>query len=814
MGKPCTTWLVSCLLSLLSIPIVGCGGGSITAKTAESTAPANPAPVASTPSITWNTPAAIQYGAALSDAELNATASVPGNFAYSPAAGTVLEAGSQKLTVTFTPSDTVTYNTVTSNVQLTVTQATPAITWGPLSPIPQGIALSAAQLNATANIPGTLSYSPALGAVLSAGTQQLTATFTPADTTDYKVVKAHGSLTVTAPAPNAPAITWNTPATIQYGTALSSIQLDATASVPGTFSYSPAAGALLQAGSQKLTAIFTPADATNYSAVTSTVQLTVTQAASVITWPALSPIHQGAALTGGQLNATANVPGTFSYSPAAGAVLPQGTQQLTVTFTPANATDYTSATAVNSLTVNAANTSEPAPVNGACGAASGATSSVAPSAALCSVGTASAVTGTGPWTWQCTGANGGTSSSCMASPAPEGPSTFVQSLGINTHLGYGGTPYYGQSQSVISALQYLGINTIRDQPPGYTNDATTIASNDAVAAAGVQFDALLVGNGPVDITDTLAGVAAFEQTYPGSIAAIEGPNEINGWPITYEGITNTYAAGAKVTQDLWTAVQSNPALETVPVYALTLSYGITGVAAGEEQLGNLAPYVTYGNAHIYASSTNVWQEQMPYWLPVLEQDTPGRPTVITETGYTTTPSEVDELSAAKYNLNLLFENALNGIVRTYLYELVDENTNTSGTTVSDYYGEFHSDWTPKVGATAIHNLTTILKSAGSGTAANVFNSSVSGLPATGHSFLLGSSTAWDLAVWIDATVYNPANEVDIAAPSYPVTVNLGATYSNVAVYDPMIGPAPIATYSNVSTLSISVVDHPLIVQVN
>ena len=63
--------------------------------------------------------------------------------------------------------------------------------------------------------------------------------------------------------------------------------------------------------------------------------------------------------------------------------------------------------------------------------------------------------------------------------------------------------YYGQSQNVISALQYLGINTIRDQPAGYNHDPTTAAANDAVAAAGVQFDALLVGNGPVDITDTL-----------------------------------------------------------------------------------------------------------------------------------------------------------------------------------------------------------------------------------------------------------------------------------------------------------------------
>ena len=73
---------------MLSIPIMGCGGGSMAASTA---------PVTGSPSITWNSPATIQYGAALTDVELDATASVPGNFVYSPAAGTVLQAGTQKL---------------------------------------------------------------------------------------------------------------------------------------------------------------------------------------------------------------------------------------------------------------------------------------------------------------------------------------------------------------------------------------------------------------------------------------------------------------------------------------------------------------------------------------------------------------------------------------------------------------------------------------------------------------------------------------------------------------------------------------------
>jgi YVTN family beta-propeller protein len=70
--------------------------------------------------------------------------------------------------------------------------------------------------------------------------------------------------TVTA-GPAAAALSWATPASITYGTALTGAQLDATASVPGTFSYSPPAGTVLQNGPWELQALFTPADTTRYA---------------------------------------------------------------------------------------------------------------------------------------------------------------------------------------------------------------------------------------------------------------------------------------------------------------------------------------------------------------------------------------------------------------------------------------------------------------------------------------------------------------------------------------------------------------------
>ncbi|HXX58620.1 MAG TPA: hypothetical protein VEI96_11515 [Thermodesulfovibrionales bacterium] len=56
----------------------------------------------------------------------------------------------------------------------------------------------------------------------------------------------------------------------------------------------------------------------------------------------------------------------------------------------------------------------PTPINGDCGTANGATLSSAPTSGLCSVGTATTVNGTGPWTWTCQGSNGGNNDSCTA----------------------------------------------------------------------------------------------------------------------------------------------------------------------------------------------------------------------------------------------------------------------------------------------------------------------------------------------------------------------------------------------------------------
>jgi hypothetical protein len=149
-----------------------------------------------TPTITWVTPAAITYGTALGTTQLDATANVAGSFVYSPKAGTVLKAGTYTLNVTFTPTDKADYNTATASVSLTVTQATPKITWPTPAAIVYGTALTTTQLDAEVTVPGTLAYNFPLGTVLPAGKQTLIATFKPTDSADYTTATATVSISV------------------------------------------------------------------------------------------------------------------------------------------------------------------------------------------------------------------------------------------------------------------------------------------------------------------------------------------------------------------------------------------------------------------------------------------------------------------------------------------------------------------------------------------------------------------------------------------------------------------------------------------
>ena len=109
----------------------------------------------------------------------------------------------------------------------------------------------------------------------------------------------------------------------------------------------------LSAGGHTITASY-GGDTDFLASMSTSIPQAVSQAVPTISWSAPTAITYGTARGATQLDATANVPGTFSYSPASGTVLHAGTTQLSVSFTPTDATDYTTASASVNLTVGAA----------------------------------------------------------------------------------------------------------------------------------------------------------------------------------------------------------------------------------------------------------------------------------------------------------------------------------------------------------------------------------------------------------------------------------------------------------------------------
>jgi uncharacterized repeat protein (TIGR01451 family) len=125
--------------------------------------------------------------------------------------------GTVNLSIDQNPTDSPRDGTLTVAGQ-TVTihqRAFPTITWSNPADIVYGTALDSTQLNATANTPGTFTYTPASGTVLGKGPHNLHVDFTPTDTTNYDNASLDVSINVLSAVLNVSMIANRNPAAVE-----------------------------------------------------------------------------------------------------------------------------------------------------------------------------------------------------------------------------------------------------------------------------------------------------------------------------------------------------------------------------------------------------------------------------------------------------------------------------------------------------------------------------------------------------------------------------------------------------------------------
>jgi pectate lyase len=632
-----------------------------------------------TPGITWDAPSDIVYGTSLSGAQLNAAASVPGTFTYSPAAGAILNAGAgQVLAVTFTPSDSADYDPVSATASLTVQKAPATVNLAALHQTYDGSPKGVVATTVPGGLNVVLSYDGAGGAPVAAGAYAVTGAITEAN----YVGSSAGTLVV---AKATPVITWTPPVEIVYGTPLSDTQLNATANVPGTFTYAPAAGTVLNAGAgQALSVTFTPADSANYTGASAGTAVTVIKASATVTFAGLNQVYNGltrnvtatatpsglavdvtydgaatapiaagtyavagavsdanytgsstgtlvvakgtpqitwnapaglvlgSALSATQLNALANVPGTFAYSPAAGTVLPTGTGQiLNAVFTPADAANYDSANASTTIDILAP---------------------VAATIAFDGVSSGTILTATTTLTWSHSlaagpGANrvlvvgvGSRGSSIAAasvssvrfngtlmipltsSVANAGSGTFNRTqlfYLLDAALPAQGTypvlVTFGASQSTSNnpsggAISLINVNQV--DPNGFSNNnasGNAISTTVSAASGSWVVDTVGVGSTGANLATTAAGmVQRFNLVQPGPNSGLAGATSVAGASgsvtMAWKSSTARQAQSLAVFAPAFSvptppSITTQPASQTVNVGAnVTLSVAATGTA--------------------------------------------------------------------------------------------------------------------------------------------------------------------------------------------------------------------------------------------
>ncbi len=403
---------------------------------------------------------------------------------------------------------------------------------------------------------------------------------------------------------------------------------------------------------------------------------------------------------------------------------------------------------------------------------------------------------------------GGTMSRAPVSEQAQSASAFIDSIGVNAHLSYTDTSY-GNFARVEDELRSLGIRHVREGVHLGSSDYNNLLFGRWIELGkiGVRFDAVLDPREKLG-TLTPALIERIEQLSGNTIESFEGPNELDINMPDWIGVDRDFQ------KNIFSSVESASSQYRPQVIAPSLAF----VAKGKEFAGTLTGF-DEGNLHPYPAGkmpSSVFPEQLDLARIVFGD----KPIVITESGYHNALNDhsdqpgVPERIAAKYIPRLFLENFCEHIPRTYLYELFDEAPNPALTNNQLHWGLIRADGTEKPAYLSLKNLIHELADNADPAPplALAWTLSDSG-PAIRHLLLQKSNGEFDLILWQEVSSYNTWIHREVRNDPANTTLILGNEARRVVLFEPVLQATPIQTYTNVTSVPVSIPDHPLVVEI-
>jgi len=398
------------------------------------------------------------------------------------------------------------------------------------------------------------------------------------------------------------------------------------------------------------------------------------------------------------------------------------------------------------------------------------------------------------------------------------PAEFIDTEGVNTHISYVDGAYRDVDR-VIADLAYLGIRHIRDGlvVPGQ-NAVPGFDTYARVASAGIHFLLVVGGDYPLSSLTTRLAFARDLLAYtPGSVDALEGPNEINNWPIIFEGLgpPHELAAALAFQRVLYTAAHAAfPLLpHGLPVYYLT-GYAAGGIPIGPDPL-RVPGLADFNVQHPYPKHGDPPAPALARARALPNTTDPAEQAVYTETGYSTNGGHdgVDADVQGKYTIDLLLDAAEQGIARTYIYELLDAYP-TGSRQGNAGFGLFDTSGAPKPAARFIRAMNSILRRCATGRiTADRPVVTVANLPDTAHQLAFRAADGLVLALWDEPRLWDPALGIRLQAAPHNVDVRVASPGGwRLTLFDPEHGSGPVET-KNAPTLQVTLGDHALFVRI-